>query len=91
MFLRSKTGFVRSRLAFVIPSKSNSQLRLTLEFFWANILTKLSSVEEMRNRDGISGLFFGSLPNLEELVAAKATIQTNKDDEISTIQPMCCR
>ncbi|KAJ7383154.1 hypothetical protein OS493_030306 [Desmophyllum pertusum] len=45
----------------------------------------------MRNQDGISGLFFGSLPNLEELIAAKATIQTNKDDEIGTIQPMCCR
>lgn len=45
----------------------------------------------MRDQDGISGLFFGSLPNLEELVAAKATIQMNKDDEIGAIQPMCCR
>ena len=52
---------------------------------------QLSRAEEMRNRDGVSGLFFGSLPNFEELLAAKATFETNKDDEISAIQPICCR
>lgn len=45
----------------------------------------------MRSRDGASGLFFGSLPNFEELVAVKATFETNKDDVISAIQPICCR
>lgn len=45
----------------------------------------------MRNREGVSGLFFGSLPNFEELVAVKTTIEANKDNEISAIQPICCR
>ena len=58
---------------------------------WDIFQVAFLGVEEMRNQDGISGLFFGSLLNLEELAAAKATIQMNKDDEISAIQPMCCR
>ena len=45
----------------------------------------------MKNQDGFFGLFFAPIPNLEELIAVKATIQTEKNDEISTIQPMCCR
>ena len=49
-------------------------------------------LEEMKEHEATSGLFFGSLPNLEELIAAKAIIrQTNKNEEISTIQPLCCR
>ena len=45
----------------------------------------------MRNLDGFFGLYFASLPNLEELTAVKFTIQTKEGDEITAIQPMCCR
>lgn len=45
----------------------------------------------MRNQDGFSGLFFGPLPNFEELIAVEAVIRAEKDDEISVIQPKCCR
>ena len=45
----------------------------------------------MRNQDGFSGLFFAPLPNFEELIAVEAVIRAEKDDEISAIQPKCCR
>ena len=45
----------------------------------------------MRNQDGFSGLFFAPLPNFEELIAVEAVIGAEKGDEISAIQPKCCR
>ncbi|RMX46537.1 hypothetical protein pdam_00021703, partial [Pocillopora damicornis] len=41
----------------------------------------------MRDREA---LFLGSLPSFDELMAVKAIIQSRNDDEISTIQPLCC-
>ena len=48
-------------------------------------------VGKMRNQDGFFGLFFAPLPNLDELIAVKAVIESEKNDQISAIQPTCCR